>query len=262
MEKIPKAESNTIDIKKTENNNNNADINFNIKLKLSTVLKYHNRSINCSTLLKDGRFVTGSSDNSIIIFNNKTFTPDLIIQEHDDCINCLIQLKSGILASCSDDNTIKLYNIKEKEYQVIQTLNYHTERVFKLIELKNNKLVSCSKDSNVIFYIKENNEYIKDYQFKTDGENYRLIKTKENEICFNEYKDGDDYYSICFFDLIERKIITRINNIDDCESFKMISKDLLMITGENKILIININSHNIIRTIDVPNSSYISEVVC
>ena len=70
MEKIPKAESNTIDIKKTENNNNNADINFNIKLKLSTVLKYHNRSINCSTLLKDGRFVTCSRDNSIIIYNN------------------------------------------------------------------------------------------------------------------------------------------------------------------------------------------------
>ena len=34
-------------------------------------LKYHTSSIWCSTVLKDGRFVTGSYDNSIIIYNNK-----------------------------------------------------------------------------------------------------------------------------------------------------------------------------------------------
>ena len=66
---------------------------------------------------------------SIIIYDKKTFKPDFKIKEHDGCINCLIQLKSGILASCSYDNTIKLYNIKEKEYQVIQTLKYHTNSV-------------------------------------------------------------------------------------------------------------------------------------
>jgi len=263
MEKMPKEESNEIDTKKTENNNNNTDNNYNIKLKeLKLKLKYHNDIIWCSILLKDGRIATGSEDNSIIIFNNKTFKPDLIIKEHDWPVRCLIQLKSGILASCSVDNIIKLYNIKEKEYQVIQTLNYHTKSVYKLIELNNNKLVSCSGDGNIIFYIKENNEYIKDYQFKTNGLNYCLIQTKENKICFSEYKDDDDdeEYSICFFDLIERKIITRINNIDCCLSFKMISKDLLMITGENKISIANINSNNIIRKIDIPNSSYIYDV--
>ena len=149
-------------------------------------------------------------------------------------------IKSGILASCSYDNTIKLYNIKEKEYQVIQTLKYHTNSVNQLIELNNNKLVSCSTEGNIISYIKDNNEYIKDYHIKTNGLNYCLIQTKENEICFSEYKDFK--YSICFFDLIEIKIITRINNIDSCESFKMISKDLLIITGKNKISIVNINS--------------------
>ena len=33
-------------------------------------LKYHTDWIFCSTVLKDGRFVTGSADNSIIIYNN------------------------------------------------------------------------------------------------------------------------------------------------------------------------------------------------
>ena len=56
--------------------------------------------------LKDGRFATCSSDNSIIIYNNKTFNPDLIIKEHTGYINYIIQLNSCILASFSDDKTI------------------------------------------------------------------------------------------------------------------------------------------------------------
>ena len=38
----------------------------------------------------------------------------------------------------------------------------------------------------------------------------------------------------------------------------MISKDLLLIPGENKISIININEYSLIRTIDVPNSNLIA----
>ena len=37
----------------------------------------------------------------------------------------------------------------------------------------------------------------------------------------------------------------------------MISNDLILITGKNKISILNVNSHNLIRTIDVSGSSYI-----
>ena len=40
----------------------------------------------------------------------------------------------------------------------------------------------------------------------------------------------------------------------------MISKDLLLITGENKISIINVNSYNLIKTINVDNSGWISAV--
>ena len=43
-------------------------------------LNYHTDSVYCSTVLKDGRFVTSSFDKSIIIYNNKTFKPDLIIK--------------------------------------------------------------------------------------------------------------------------------------------------------------------------------------
>ena len=58
--------------------------------------------ITCSTCLKDGRFATGSEGNIIIIYNSKTFEPELIIEEHDDTVCSIKGLSSGILASCSD----------------------------------------------------------------------------------------------------------------------------------------------------------------
>ena len=40
----------------------------------------------------------------------------------------------------------------------------------------------------------------------------------------------------------------------------MISKELLLIPGENKISIININTHNLLKIINVPNSNRITSV--
>ena len=113
----------------------------------------------------------------------------------------ITQLSSGILASCSFDNTIKLFNINGMKYEMLQTLNYHNNYVYKIIELKNKNLVSCSYDSSIIFYIKDNNQYKKDYQISTDGSCTSIIQTKDNEICYSEYNGN----KICFFDLLERK---------------------------------------------------------
>ena len=193
---------------KSINNNDNTYNNFNIQLKESIhKLNYHTNSIYCSTVLKDGRFVTGSSDNSIIIYNNKTFKPDLTIKEHSNSVYCIIQLRSGILVSGSADHTIKLYDINGNEYKVIQTLTYHTDYVTKIIELKNNKLVSCSYDKSIIFYFKDNNEYKKDYSISTNGYNGPVIQPKDNEICFYEGTNS----TLFFYYLLERKIITKIN---------------------------------------------------
>ena len=40
----------------------------------------------------------------------------------------------------------------------------------------------------------------------------------------------------------------------------MISNDLLLVAGNSVISIINVNSHSLIRTIDVPDSNYIYSV--
>ena len=221
------------------------------------ILNFHKDEIWCSTVLKDGRFVTGSKDKSIIIYNKKTFEPDLTIKEHNNAVTNVIQLSSGNLASCSKDNTINIYNINRNEYQVIQTIKEHTECVTKIIELKNKQLVSCSFDKSIIFYNNYNNKYKKDYSLSTYGENGPAIQTKDNEICYYEDKDN----TICFYDFIKKNNIKKIDKISvgnyNADCLLMISKDLLLITGYNIISIVNVNSHNLIKTISVSNSDLI-----
>ena len=223
-------------------------------------LTNHTSTILCLCVLKDGRLVSGACDKTIIIYNKKTFQPDLIIKEHSNNISSIIQLSTGELASCSYDKTIKLFNINGVKYEVLQTLNYHTNNVWKVVELKNNILASCSSDSSIIFYLKDNKEYKKDYQISTNGACTSIIQTKDNEICYSESNNG----TICFYDILERKIKATISNISKycgCrEWFIMIKKDLLLIPGSNQLTIINTNEYKLIRKIDVPNSSTITGV--
>ena len=241
-------------------NNNNLYNDFDIELKEPIhKLNYHTGTVLCLTIMNDGRLVSGFVDNSIIIYNKETYKPDLIIREHNALVNYIIQLSSGILASCSNDNTIKLYNIKGNEYEVLQTLNYHTYFINKIIELKNKALVSCSVDNSIIFYIKDNLKYKKDYQISTNGDCSNIIQTKDNEICYYESKIFSNNDTICFYDLLKRKVEASISNIYTCNMI-MITKDLLLITGWDKISIINVNNYKLLRIIDVPGASRIGGV--
>jgi len=216
-------------------------------------LNYHKDWVLCLSILNDGRLISGSYDNSIIIYNKATYQPDLIINEHKSSVNCIIQLSSGILATCSDDSTIKSFEIKGNNYNIIQTLNAHTYNLNQIIEIENKYLISCSYDEYIIFYLKDNLEYKKDYQISTNVRYFCQIK--ENEIFYSE-----NYDKICFYDIKERKIKSSISNISKSGSdpFIIISKDLLFISGLNKISIININYYELIRELEVPNSSWIN----
>ena len=259
LKNINKKEKINDDIKYEINYNLYNDYNIKLKQPIHK-LNIHTDPVLCLTLLNDGRLVSGSSDKSIIIYNKTKFQPDLIIKEHNDSICYIIQINSGNLVSCSGDKTIKIFNIKGNEYETLQTLNYHTNYVYKIIELKNKFLVSCSEDASILFYFKDNFEYKKDYKISTNGSCSSVIQTKENEICYSEATNN----TICFFDLSQRKIKTTINNISKYggiyEHFMMITKDLLIIPGQNKLSIINVNQYRLIRVIDVEGSNWIAGV--
>jgi len=257
MEK-EKEEKEKIFMAKSNLKTDNLYDDFDIKLKDPLhMLNTHTGDIRCLIVLNDGRLASCSGDNTIVIYNKLTYNPDLIIKEHNNSVNRIIQLSSGILASCSHDNTIKFFNIKGKDYEIIQNLTYHTSYVYKIIELSNKYLVSCSWDKSIIFYFKDNKEYKKDYQLSLGGECENIIQTKDNEICYSERKN-----KICFFDLLERKIKANIDNIREFshyfeEWFLMITKDLLLIPGDNKMFIINVNHYKLVREINVDNAGFI-----
>ena len=170
------------------NNLNDNNINkikiFDISLKDPIhTLNYHISSILCLSILNDGRLISGTEGNSIIIYNKTTYKPDLIIDEHKAPVYCIIQLNSGIIATCSGDFTIKLFNIEGKNYNMKQTLSDHNVGVYKIIEIENKYLVSCSHDKSIIFYLKVNNKYKKDYKISTNDICFCISQIKENEIC-------------------------------------------------------------------------------
>ena len=220
--------------------------------------KCHTDKVTCLCTLDDGRLVSGSKDNNIIIYNKITYKPDIIIKGHEDTINCVLRLDSDLLVSCSADKTIKIFKIKDKNYESIQSLNDHKDRINKVIELKNKNLVSCSNDGSAIIYHKNNNnKYEKDYQIQANAWCQCVIQTKENEICYSEY--DDNFYNIYFYDLNEKNVKGKINeiNITGSEPFNMITKDLLITGGYNEMYVIDVIKYNIIRTIDVPDAGLI-----
>ena len=93
------------------------------------------------------------------------------------------------------------------------------------------------------------------YKITTDGYCFCVIQTKENEICYDEFHSYDNH-SICFYDLLGKNVIKKINNLGwiGRNSFNMISEDSLLITGEDKLYIINVNQYNLIRIINAPGS--------
>jgi len=232
--------------------------NFNIGLKSPILnLKIHTNNVLSLTIMNDGRLVSGARDYLIVIYNKKTYQPDLIIKEHQKAVLCICQLSSGELVSCSEDKTINIFIITGKKYEIIQTLKYHIGSVYKIIELKNKSLSSCSGDASIIFYCKDKSKFNMDYKVSTDGTCSSIIQTKDNEICYSQ--SGNQ--KICFFDLLERKIISSISNISKRnytdEWLILITKDLLSVPGEDQISIINVNQYKLVRIIEVSNSDWI-----
>ena len=188
--------------------------------------------MSCLSILNDGRIVSGSADKNIIIYNKISFRPDIIIKEHYDTIMCLIQLSSGELLTFSKE--IIILKIKYLSYEIIQRLKNNTNYV-----------------------LKDNSEYKINFKINTNGACYTIIQIKENEICYSTSNNN----TICFYDLIEKKIKSSLLNISKTHrgssQFIMISKNWLLIPGENRISIININEYKLIKIIEVPGANWI-----
>ena len=247
----------------------------------------HKSSIYKLLTLNNGKIASASADNTIIIFNEKTFEKEIEINEHNSYIFNLIQLSNDILISCSADRKVNFIRLNENDnsYEIIQT--YKSEIIYDVIstfmELKNGKLLS----GNLNIYLNEikvwNNNYNKIITNNGDSDNDSnniknfeiekkiklidekgitdIIEIKDNIIVFDQILKNNMNNYITFYNLeTNRKIrdikIKYINIYFGKTKFILINDDTLLLEGiKEYIYVININTYQLINTIicDIDN---------
>ena len=264
-EVIEKNETNREEKQKPTNKDEDKNIdynkifeNFNIvnqtpKYKLTS---HGNNCIHTIIQLQDGRLVSGGNDGSIIIYNQKTFEPEMTIKEHSKNIYDIIQLKNGNLVSCSnDDKKMNVYKINENNnYKLISQVDAGKDNSpFQIQELENGEIGLVAYNS-IIFYLNINNKLDEDFNIKFNdnqiGQFNEMLPVKKGELVLCGQKD-----KIQFFELNSRKLKEIINinrdiRFDASKLLCMINERCLCVGGANKITLIDIYNKNIIREIE------------
>ena len=244
-------------------NNKNIDYNkifenFNIvthtpKNKLTN---HGNNAINAIIQLQNGKLASGGCDGSIIIYNPKTFEPEMTIKEHSSNICDLIQLKNGNLVSCSSsDKKINVYQINENNnYKLISQINTGKDSSPRqLHELENGEIGLVAYNS-IIFYLNINNKLDEDFNITFNdnqiGYFYEMLPVKKGELVLSGGKD-----KIQFFELNSRKLKEIININRDIRwtpsnLLCMINERCLCVGGTNKITLIDVYNKNIVKEIE------------
>ena len=214
-----------------------------------------NNNIYTIIQLQDGRLASGGCDGSIIIYNQKTFEPEMTIKEHSKKIYDIIQLKNGNLLSCSnDDKTMNEYQLNENNtYKLISQVNVGKENSPRqMLELENGEIGLVANNS-IIFYLNLNNKFDEDFNIKKDdnqiGNYLEMIPVKKGELVICGEKD-----KIQFFELNSRKLKEIININRDIhwtpsKLFCMINERCLCVGGADKITLIDVYNKNIIREV-------------
>ena len=120
---------------------------------VTNILEGHNCTIWCLIpLYEDTLLASGSSDNSIKIWDLINSRCLFSLEGHENTISSLIILKNELLGSSSWDYTSKIWNLETRN--CVYTLKGHKDIVWCLIELKNGDLASCSNDKSIIVWEK------------------------------------------------------------------------------------------------------------
>jgi len=97
-------------------------------------------------LLKDGKFITCSEDNTIRIWNFDKTIPEKVLTGHIGKVLNMIVLRSGKLCSAggTDDRMIKIWNLEKEICE--QTFSGYPGQVSALVELPNDILIGGGED--------------------------------------------------------------------------------------------------------------------
>ena len=260
LEKIIEKSNNFISfIQNIQNIKNSKELN---SLKCTKTIKSHSNSVNHISILKDGRLASCSSDKSLIIYDIKTFEPQIICKIHSSTIYSFTQLEDGRIITCSEDQTMKMIKLDKEKYTIEQTLEDHKGHVVKIIEFNTNELISISNDTSMKFWNinQENRNFIcvKSVTFQNNVNYYiGILKIKENE--FVTVSNGDNI--IKFWDYTNYSLIKEIKGINPCFTYHhicLINENILCVGNYDSqgLFLFNINTREIIKKINGFQNSY------
>ena len=190
LEKI----KNSITSLKLEDSGFNTKINFS-KIKHGYKIdqfieKAHDKLLNGIVELSDNKFITGSLDFTMKIWqeNNHKFEAIQKIKGQCGAICSMTQLSNGsIVTTAANNNNINIWISQggDDNYVISQSLSSHTKQVLTIAELQNGKLLSGGLDNSVIIWDKDaNGSYFETQRIKDKNAIVKIITLENNKFAF------------------------------------------------------------------------------
>ena len=242
-------------------NNNEKDKNSNrCETNLSGVFKIKEKRIKANlqapknlvktlTVLADGRLVVGAKG-EIIVYSSKTNEIDLQIKEENIDVDKLIGLSTGKLLSLENQQNIKIYDLKEKTYEIIQTLQF--ENPINCIKEFDDKSLCATYNTTIAVYsLNEDKTYYEKYKITANLiKYYGFVQINQNQLCVSTELEGKEFLSFYELSLKEPYAVTKGVPITSL-GFKLDDKYLYFVKG-NCIYLINIVSHELEAKYNLP----------
>lgn len=114
----------------------------------SIELKGHEAAVWAVTTLKSGKYVTGSADKNIFVWNSMG-QKLVVLKGHTDCVRGLASLPDGSFLSCSNDATIRHWS---DTYESIGEFHGHSNYIYSISlvpALGDDVFVTGSEDSTI-----------------------------------------------------------------------------------------------------------------
>lgn len=120
-----------------------------LKIEIKETINIHSDRVTSLCILKDRRLCSSSLDNTIKVFNSKTYKCEMSLEGHTQGVYYVTLLDNGDLASSSIDKTIRIWSIGKNDYKCIATIFAHKNKISKVIQISKARLASCSYDKTI-----------------------------------------------------------------------------------------------------------------
>jgi WD40 repeat protein len=213
-------------------------------------LKSSPTGINCLALLSNDKIISASNDNTLNVWNIKTFSLIKNLPGHDNSINSVIILKDDKICSASF-NKIILWEPKY-DYMPIKIILGHFDFFFNLLLLPN-RYLACSSSSNVILF-----DCSKDYQRAKALSEHKNWITSLVCLADNKFASGSIDCIIKIWDMVENKykcLSTLIGHESGIRYLAYYNKKQLLVSGsdDGKIKFWDVDYFYCVNTINTGN---------